>query len=284
MSKLNIDNFGQYFINEAFDTIYNTTSKELQQLLSYTEFQSICREFNQGVQIFHKFSEKDWLGITKVVWIDGEKEKAIQLAYDENDTIVGLYFKPFVTYASDGQWTENQYRMPINEEWFVYWGGTNVIDNYHYAYEQQRYAYDLVQVRNGATFTGNPLINENYYAFGTDVVAPLNGTVVTVLDGCIDNVPGEMDEHNLAGNFITIEHANKEYSMVAHLKNGSILVKEGDIVKEGQVLGQCGNSGNSSEAHIHFQVMDHLQMDLAKSLRIRFQQEYEPVQGDTVKS
>ena len=282
MSKLTIDNFGQYFINEAFDMIYSATSKEFQEMLSGIDFQTICREFKQGVQIFEKFSEKQLLGLTSVVWINEEKERAIQVAYDQNQVIVALYFKPFITCASDEQWTKNQYQMPINEEWFVFWGGTNVIDNYHYAYAQQRYAYDLVQVRNGATFTGDPLINESYYAFGTDVVAPLNGTVVTVVDGCIDNVPGEMDEQDPAGNYVIIEHTNNEYSMMAHLKNGSIQVREGEVVNVGQVLGQCGNSGNSSEAHIHFQVMDHQQMEQGKSIRIQFQDGSNPVQGDVV--
>ena len=283
MPKLDLNNFGQHFTNEAFDTIYNATAKEFQEMLSYNEFQMICRKFNQGVQYFEKFLEKEWFGTTQVVWIDEKKERAIQLAYDPDQVIIGFYLKPFVTYATDERWTSNQYRMPINEDWFVFWGGTNVFDNYHYAYEQQRYAYDLVQVKNGATFTGNPLNNENYYAFGTDVVAPLQGTVVTVVDGCIDNVPGEMDEALLAGNYVVLEHPNQEYSMMAHLKNGSISVKVGDVVKEGHILGQCGNSGNSSEAHIHFQVMDHPQLDQAKSIRIRFQQEDEPVQGDTVR-
>lgn len=283
MSKLDLNNFGQHFNNEEFDTIYNATSKEFQQSFSFNQFQTVCCEFNQGVQYFEEFSEKEWFGTTQVVWIDENKERTIQLAYDQNQVITGFYLKPFVTYASDEQWTNNQYRMPINEEWFVFWGGTNEFENYHYAYEQQRYAYDLVQVKNGATFTGTHSLNESYYAFGTDVVAPLHGTVINVVDGFKDNVPGKMEQQHPAGNYVIIEHPNKEYSMMAHLKNGSILVNVGDVVKEGQVVGRCGNSGNSSEAHIHFQVMDHPQLDQAKSIRIRFQQEYEPIQGDTVR-
>lgn len=57
----------------------------------------------------------------------------------------------------------------------------------------------------------------------------------------------------------------------------------GDKVKAGQLLGLCGNSGNSSEAHIHFQVMDHQDFLQAKSLRIKFHGGSEPIQGDFVK-
>ncbi|MDI2588491.1 M23 family metallopeptidase [Psychrobacillus sp. NEAU-3TGS] len=98
--------------------------------------------------------------------------------------------------------------------------------------------------------------NNNFYAFGEDIVAPGDGKIVKVVDGLKDNIPGEMDTNNLAGNYVVIEHANKEFSMIAHFKQNSILVKVGEVVTEGQLIGKCGNSGNSSEPHIHFQVMD----------------------------
>ena len=282
MSKLDLNNFGQYFINEEFEMLYKATSIDFQQLLGLNEFINVCHSYKQGIQELKKFSEKEWFGTTQVIWIDQNKEKAIQLAYDSNQVITGFYLKPFVTYDSDQKWTENQYRMPICDEWFVFWGGTNEFDNYHYVYENQRYAYDLVSILNGATYEGTNLINDNYFAFGTDVVAPLHGKVVKVVDGIKDNVPGEMNEHYPAGNYVVIEHPNKEYSMIAHFKNGSILVKEGEHVKEEQLLGQCGNSGNSSEAHIHFQVMDRPQFEKAKSICIQFKNQRESVQGDIV--
>ncbi|MEK3973989.1 M23 family metallopeptidase [Psychrobacillus sp. FSL K6-1267] len=284
MSKLDLNKFGAHFINEEFELLYKTTSKDFQNLLGLNEFQNICHSYKQGIQKLEKFSEKEWFGTTQVIWIDQNKEKAIQLAYDPRQVITGFYLKPFITYDSDKRRTKNQYRMPIRDEWFVFWGGTNEFDNYHYAYENQRYAYDLVRVINGVTYEGTNLINENYFAFGKDIVAPLNGKVVEVVDGIKDNVPGKMNEQYPAGNYIVIEHSNKENSMIAHFKNGSILVKEGEHVKEGQLLGLCGNSGNSSEAHIHFQVMDRPQFEKAKSIRIQFQNHLEPVQGDTVTS
>lgn len=78
-----------------------------------------------------------------------------------------------------------------------------------------------------------------------------------------------MYEMEPAGNVIIIEHTNHEYSMVAHLKKNSCLVQQGDTVKQGDVIALCGNSGNSSEAHIHFQVMDAPDFLNCQSLRIR---------------
>ena len=159
---------------------------------------------------------------------------------------------------------------------------TNEFVNYHYVYENQRYAYDLVKVQDGQSYEKSPIQNENYYAFDQDIIAPADGKVVKVVDGIKDNVPGEMDERNAAGNYVVFEHANNEFSMIAHFKKNSILVKSGDIVTEGQLIGKCGNSGNSSEAHIHFQVMDSQDIVYGKSIRILFKDGNEPIQGDTI--
>ena len=70
MSNLDLNNFGQYFINEQFKTIYKATSKEFQQLLGLNEFQRVCHSFNKGVKHYEKFLEKEWFGTTQVVRVD----------------------------------------------------------------------------------------------------------------------------------------------------------------------------------------------------------------------
>jgi len=91
-----------------------------------------------------------------------------------------------------------------------------------------------------------------------DVVAPADGTVVALKNRHRDSRVGGgkvyCDTWDIRGNFITIKHAEKEYSIIAHLAPNSITVKVGDTVKQGQLIAKCGNSGNSSEPHIHFQV------------------------------
>ena len=215
-------------------------------------------------------------------WI-AKREKAISVYFDKVGIIHGIKLVPFVSYPeSDRQYTKNTYIMPIKEEWFVVWGGINQFINYHYEYENQRYAYDLIIMKNGQSFKDSPSMNENYYAFNKEIIAPAAGKVVKVLDGIADNVPGEMDPHQVEGNCVIIEHKNNEYSMLAHLKQGSIVVKVGEAVQQGEVIGLCGNSGNSSEAHLHFQVMNSLDFVNGQSIRIRFNNGHEPIQGDFV--
>ncbi|HSF38642.1 MAG TPA: M23 family metallopeptidase, partial [Thermoanaerobaculia bacterium] len=58
------------------------------------------------------------------------------------------------------------------------------------------------------------------------------------------------------GNYVILRHAGGEFSQYAHLKQGSVKVKAGDKVTRGQVIGQLGHTGNSTEPHLHFQLTD----------------------------
>lgn len=283
MRTVNLDELGRHFVEGDFALIYKATTYEFQQFVSFEDFQQGCYTYQLGITSMNKLFEKEWCGLTYAMWVDDREEKSIQLAYDAQKQITSFALKPHITDDMDEQWTQNRYRMPICDEWLVFWGGTNELENYHYAYENQRYAYDLVCTEQDATYDGEGRLNEDYFAFGKEIVAPFYGTVVKAVDGFQDNVPGDMDAQNAAGNYVIIAHGHEEYSMIAHLKQDSLVVKEGDEVREGQVLAQCGNSGNSSEPHIHFQVMNSPHFETATSIRIQFQYQLKPVQGDIVK-
>lgn len=74
----------------------------------------------------------------------------------------------------------------------------------------------------------------------------------------------------VAGNYVIIDHRNGEFSMYAHLQEGSILVKAGDGVKKGQVVAKAGNTGNSGAPHLHFQLMDSADFFTANGLPVMF--------------
>ncbi|WP_235727435.1 M23 family metallopeptidase [Lysinibacillus sphaericus] len=283
-SEVTPQNFGVFFLQERFDEIYNQCHATFQEMVSNEQFNEIAQSFNANVQNYELFNKSTIAHYHQYVWLDDRQEKAIQVTMDSSNIIHSLLIKPYVVFPeSDKKYSQNTYIMPIKEEWFVFWGGVNEFVNYHYAYEAQRYAYDLVIMKNDSTFKDSPNVNENYYAFNKEVTAPADGKVIKVVNHLEDNIPGEMHEMEPAGNVIIIEHTNHEYSMVAHLKKNSCLVQQGDIVKQGDVIALCGNSGNSSEAHIHFQVMDAPDFLNCQSLRIRFADGLEPIQGDFVK-
>jgi hypothetical protein len=183
--------------------------------------------------------------------------------------------------------------LPFKEEWFVFWGGTNVEQNYHVAYEDQKYAYDILMVKDGASYEGDPTKNENYYAFGKDIIAPCDAKVIKVINGVKDNVPGELNPEQLTGNTIILQTKDEEYLLFAHLKQNSIVVKEGQMVKQGDLLGQCGNSGNTTEAHLHLSLQNAVDMNISTGGKIYFdkimvngeiKEDYLPVKEDFIKN
>jgi hypothetical protein len=127
----------------------------------------------------------------------------------------------------------------------------------------QRFAIDFVKVADDdKTFKGDQLKNESYYAEGVDALAVANGTVVEVKDSIPENVPGinsravPITLETVGGNHVIIDIGGGYYAFYAHLKPGSLKVKLGDKVTRGQVVGLVGNSGNSTEPHLHFHISD----------------------------
>jgi hypothetical protein len=127
----------------------------------------------------------------------------------------------------------------------------------------QRFAIDYVKLGDdGRTFTGDRLKNENYHAYGVDALAVADGRVVEVKDGIPENIPGPTSRavpitlETVGGNHIILDLGGGRYAFYAHLKPGSLRVRLGDRVRRGQVLALVGNSGNSTEPHLHFHLSD----------------------------
>lgn len=186
---------------------------------------------------------------------------AVHWAFDEEGRVVGFAVQPAsATEAAPSRFldyrTQAELRLPFEGEWTVVWGGREVVQNYHAAYADQRFAYDLLVVIDDATHVGDGTANEDYHCFGLDVLAPAAGRVVAVADGMADNVPGETNTVQVLGNHVIIDHGEEEYSFLAHLQMGSVAVEAGDPVEAGTVVGRCGNSGNSSEPHLHYHLQN----------------------------
>jgi hypothetical protein len=125
-----------------------------------------------------------------------------------------------------------------------------------------RYSYDLVRVdAEGRRVVGDPARNENHLSFGLPVRAPAAGVVVAVEsartdDGKFDPATFKERPNLVLGNHVVIRHADGTFSALGHLKQGSVTVKVGEIVKAGQVVAAVGNSGTSMFPHLHYQLMD----------------------------
>lgn len=136
-------------------------------------------------------------------------------------------------------------------------GGSRLLLNHHFSHRTQRHAADIVGL-NAAGFRAaglHPAEAERYAIWNAQVVSPCAGRVVEVRDGLADMVPPRMDPDQAAGNHLILECTGTRIEL-AHFRNGSLLVAPGDRVEIGDPLGRVGNSGNSSEPHLHVHAMD----------------------------
>lgn len=163
-------------------------------------------------------------------------------------------------------------RLPFvpGDKWTIAWGGDTRAQNYHVDYADQRHAFDILAVKDGKTHEGDGKQLSQYFAWGRKIVAPADAVVSEAVDGLPDNAVGKMDSAHAGGNHVVLNLGNNEYALLAHLQNGSIKVKTGQKVKAGDLLGLCGNSGNTSEPHLHFHVQDGPQLFHAKGLPVTF--------------
>ncbi|MGN7762452.1 peptidoglycan DD-metalloendopeptidase family protein [Paenibacillus sp. 22594] len=279
------ERLAEAFFNGEYSEIYKRFSPEFKQEVSEAEFTEMGKDFIQGVGRFDSSTVMQLNGMEQRVWTSDAGDKGILAVFDESGTILGLSITGLSAYPeTDNAFTQTVIISPLQEDGFVFWGGINVLDNYHYEVESQRYAYDFVQEVNGYSYQGDPLINESYYAFGKNVTAPADGIVVSFANDVPDNSPvGVMNEEAPAGNVVVIDHGG-EYSFLAHLKQGSVTVKTGDQVRAGDVIGKLGNSGNSSEPHLHFHVSDGADLFASRSLRIQWKDNLQPLKGQTMTS
>jgi len=127
----------------------------------------------------------------------------------------------------------------------------------------QRYAIDWIQLGDdNNSFTGDKDKNSSYRAWDQEIHAVADGKIVEVKDGIPENVPNsgklavEITSDSLAGNHIIEDLGGGHFAAYAHLWPGTLKVKTGDVVHAGEVIARLGNTGNSSEPHLHFQVCD----------------------------
>jgi len=132
---------------------------------------------------------------------------------------------------------------PFRGEWRAVAGGPNPARNHHMIASDQRFAYDFMNTEGPSA--------------GVDILAPISGTVVVAHDGEADHQPSMrvIEDPQPFGNHVAIE-APGGVVFLCHLQRGSVMVREGEVVASGRVIGRCGNSGRTSRPHLHIHAQD----------------------------
>lgn len=147
---------------------------------------------------------------------------------------------------------------PFEGTWTVGSSGRSNLINHHFTpFLAQRDAVDfLVADDDERTYDGDPNELSSYFCWDQPILSPAAGTVVVVEADQADQPIGGSDPTFPAGNYVVIALADDNYVVLAHLKAGSVAVERGDVVSPGDVLGRCGNSGNTTEPHLHMQIQN----------------------------
>jgi len=294
MYKTVADSFEFNYNADNFDAIYSSFSTEMKTALPLEK----TKEFLKGL--------KEQAGkITKRQFVKYEQTYAsyktnfetalfaVNISVDDNAKINGLFVAPFKE-SNLPTLVRNTTKLilPFKEEWTVIWGGDTKELNHHIENEAQKNAFDMVITNDkGISYKTDGNNNADYYAFGKEIIAPCDGEVVLIVDGIKDNVPGIFNPIYIPGNTVIIKTQNKEYLFFAHFKQHSIVVKQGQKIAQGQLLGLCGNSGNSSEPHLHFHIQNVEDINNATGVKCYFDKikvngetktDYSPIQKDKI--
>ena len=186
-----------------------------------------------------------------------------------------------------------QLAYPFSGRWLAQNSPANRVPSHGTGLFGSDHAIDFVPVDahgRSAPFTLTSLIRpeppERFAGFGRPILAPTSGVVVAVHDGDPDHnafrgVPSigyaltqtrraAYGWAGLAGNHVVIEVEAGPVVALCHLRRGSIAVVLGQTITAGLPIGECGNSGNSTEPHVHIQSMDRLDANHATAVPICF--------------
>jgi murein DD-endopeptidase MepM/ murein hydrolase activator NlpD len=235
---------------------------QMQQFMPPDKANPFFREILSATGKLKKADAPQVTGDAAMVRVTAERGALdFKITLDASDKISELSVTPAAsdpaTDSTAVQRSRTPMQLPFRGEWFVFWGGDNEKVNQHVAARGQRRAADLmIKGTDDLSHKDTGRRNEDYYVYGKEILAAATGTVVTAIDGVPDNEPGSMNSFCAVGNCLIIDQGSGEYAVYAHLKPDSLRVHRGDKVTQGQVLALCGNSGNSSEPHLHFHLQD----------------------------
>ena len=295
-NKTVADSFEKNYNLQNYDEIFANFSTEMQNALPIDK----TKDFLKGLKIQAG-------NITKREFVDYDKSYAsyktsferalfvLNISVDNNSKINGLFIKPYKEIGLPKiERNSTKLSLPFNGEWTVIWGGDTKELNYHIENEAQKNAFDIVITdEKGNSYKTDGETNEDYYAFGKELIAPCDGEIVEVVDGIKDNKPGNLNPIYIPGNTVIIKTFKNEYLFFAHFKQNSIVVKQGQQVIKGEVLGLCGNSGNSSEPHLHFHIQNAEDMNQATGIKCYFDKilvngqlkiDYSPIQKEKIRN
>ncbi|PIS16128.1 hypothetical protein COT62_00055 [Candidatus Roizmanbacteria bacterium CG09_land_8_20_14_0_10_41_9] len=129
----------------------------------------------------------------------------------------------------------------------------------------ERYAVDIIKSSSFTEYLRNFFKTglSRYPIFGETLYAPCSGIIEDAVDGFGDLIPPERDGKHPAGNHAVISCKGASV-LLAHMRKGSVRVRPGDTIQEGQVIGNVGNSGNTDIPHLHIHAVKQTSINVTR--------------------
>jgi hypothetical protein len=248
---------------EWIEGAFDTTTEYFMENIEFEDNHMVSRETAAGPDL-PAGRAVSWVRIpVGKPWFALADEIAIRLAFSDAEGGRGEleHRVPLVAYDQ-----KVRLRLPFSGIWAVNAG--NDLSTGHRRTGLNAltmYGWDFLKLGpDGSPYRTDGLTPEDYYVYGEPVLAAGDGVVVDVRDDILEYGIGETPPRELlerdgdvfAGNLVTIDHGNGEFSLTSHMKPGTIPVKVGERVRAGQPIGLVGNSGVAQVPHIHFNLMN----------------------------
>jgi len=190
-----------------------------------------------------------------------------------NLILVVLVWTALQAHAIDQPTVDMQFPLR-NGTFYISTGGSNAVLNLHHKQHtpSQMFAIDIDLLDSWGRCAESlvPVRADEFFIFGDTVFSPCGGIVISAEDGRPENIPFEYDPASGSGNVVRIE-SNSLHVALLHLMEGSVMVRSGDSVAAGDPVGRVGNSGFSTQPHLHMQVSRTVGQDSAQAgVPVRF--------------
>lgn len=180
-------------------------------------------------------------------------------------TIAALVMAGLFSSVLPGYWEAQQFEadpiqlaFPLESgDYFIGHGGTSNVLNQHYreataSRNAQRFALDIIATNILGTRAKGlyPRDLDAYEIYKKRIMAPCSGPVVGLREDMLDRRPPKRNREHILGNYVAV-YCQGATVVLAHLNVGSVIPKSGESIESGQPLAKVGNTGDTTEPHLH---------------------------------
>lgn len=272
----------EYLANDQASLLYASFTPDMKKQSPETKISAIAKQMTEKLGTPTRTLGETFLpGLGAPVTIysrtaaysKGKLPVMVVLAVNGDGNLTDLQVAPVPLLRND-EYSDYQdttkLRLPFNGSWIVLQGGRTVYDNSYAATDDNRYTVSFMPLKDGMAYDNDGRKNSDYLCFGQPVLSPAAGVIVQAVSNSSDHPPGRGPEIQSRGNYVVIAHGNSEFSMIPYLKAGSLKVRTGQRVKQGEVIGECGNSGSSFAPHVEYSLQNTRGFPLPKTLPAQF--------------